>query len=1160
MGGRSLEHYRFDEKSLSVIEGSCIPYAIFQSFEDHGLAITVSDGFCDLFKVDREEALDQLNNRIFENNHPDDRAIMGNVFYNFATKGGDLDLIFRSKIEGEYRIMHCMGKHIYTHDGTRLSVLWYADAGPYSDNNKALYDQSFETLMSQYASSSASSYDTLTGLPGMNYFFRIAEGTRDRLIQEGRIPALVYFDFNDMKDYNLKYGFSEGDKLIIDLAHLISEVFSNINCCRFGGDHFAVITTQDVVDSRLNEVFQKCTTLNNGNSLTLRAGIYLYSMGDVSVGVACDRAKIACDGLRDIVNSKAAYFSDDMLKAAELRHYIIDNIDKAIREGWIKVYYQPLVRATNGRVCDEEALARWVDPVMGFLSPADFIPVLEESKLIYKLDLCVLDLALKKMKILEENHLHIVPCSINISRIDFEMCDIVNEIMTRVDASGIGRDKITIEITESAISSDMEYIQNKVEILNSLGFKVWMDDYGSGYSSPGVLQNIQFNTIKLDMMFMRQFDNNKKSRVVISELINMALNLGLETVVEGVETAEQVEFLREVGATKLQGFYFCKPIPVDDILYRYHNGSQIGFENPAESDYYTAISCINMYNKVIPTSNDTSDFAEYFSTLPMAVFEVGEKEVNIIRCNRSYQKMLRNEFGIEDFYSKVPIDAYSDGLGSIFMRTMVHCAIMGGQEICDHNTESGKSMHTLFRRIAINPLTNLRAVVVIMLDIHDIETSMDAVSYGSVASALSSDYLYLFYVDLDTEEFVEYIPNAKNEDMVISRRGDDFFAASRRDAKIMLHKDDSDGFIMAFTRELVLYAIEEHGSFTYTYRLMINDESVYVNMKATAIGRDKKHLIIGVNNVDAQMRQKAAMEKIKEERMAYSRISALSGDFIVFYTVDLDTENYREFDAVSDYASIGVKTEGTDFFNSVVRDIPLAIYHEDQELFLKVFTKENILNTIAEKGVFVHNYRLLINGSPRYVSIKIAKTSDNGIDQLLLGVIDIDEQVRREQKYAYDLAAARNKANLDPLTGVKNKNAYKDIATEINKAIKDHKEYDFAVLIATVNNVKEIKSSKGLGAGDIRIHSACMQLCRIFRHSPVFRIDEDVFVAVIRGDDYTNIDKLMEKVSHINSVNQETDKATLSVGMSRFDNDPCIELVFERARYTMLENMKENRL
>ncbi|MER2139980.1 MAG: EAL domain-containing protein, partial [Succiniclasticum sp.] len=171
--------------------------------------------------------------------------------------------------------------------------------------------------------------------------------------------------------------------------------------------------------------------------------------------------------------------------------------------------------------------------------------------------------------------LYVVPQSLNLSRIDFEACDIVEEVRRRVDEAGVERSKLTIEITESAVGRDFDFMKTQVQRFQELGFQVWMDDFGSGYSALDVLQDIHFDLIKFDMRFMHRFGEGNESRIIMTELVKMALGLGVETVTEGVETKEQVEFLREVGCTKLQGYYFCKPIPMEQIVERYRKGTQI---------------------------------------------------------------------------------------------------------------------------------------------------------------------------------------------------------------------------------------------------------------------------------------------------------------------------------------------------------------------------------------------------------------------------------------------------------------------------------------------------------------------------------------------------------------------------------------------------------
>ena len=158
----------------------------------------------------------------------------------------------------------------------------------------------------------------------------------------------------------------------------------------------------------------------------------------------------------------------------------LERFDKALSENWIKVYYQPIVRSATGKVCEEEALSRWIDPKNGRLLPDEFVPVLEEEKLIYRLDLYVLEQVLEKIRRHRKEGLFTVPVSVNLSRSDFDSCDIVEEIRKRVDDSGVGRDMINIEVTESVVGSDFDFMKSKIERFKALGFKVWMDDFGRG--------------------------------------------------------------------------------------------------------------------------------------------------------------------------------------------------------------------------------------------------------------------------------------------------------------------------------------------------------------------------------------------------------------------------------------------------------------------------------------------------------------------------------------------------------------------------------------------------------------------------------------------------------------------------------------------------------
>ncbi|MDO4806173.1 MAG: EAL domain-containing protein, partial [Coriobacteriales bacterium] len=438
--------------------------------------------------------------------------------------------------------------------------------------------------------------DDLTHLPNQRYFFELATAARQQMLDAEKRPVMLYLNLVGMKHYNRQFGFGEGDHLMCDIARILSSRFGELRVSRFGQDHFAAVSEEDHLEERLYDLFDACQTANGGRSLPVSVGIYQNSMGEVDVSVACDRAKFACDVRRGTYYSGYRYFDATMMRKVDTFHYVINNLDQALRNKWVEVHYQPIIRSVNGKVCDEEALSRWVDPVVGRLSPGDFIPSLEDAGLIYKLDLYVLDQVLEKIQAQRESGLTVVPHSINLSRSDFDSLDIVEEIRRRVDAAGIEHSLITIEITESIIGSDFAFMKGQVERFQALGFPVWMDDFGSGYSSLDFLQSIQFDLLKFDMSFLRKLDEGKSGKIILTELMQMAIALGVDTLCEGVETEAQVRFLREIGCSKLQGYYYCKAIPLSEIIERNNKGIQIGYENLNESSYYEAVAKVNLHD------------------------------------------------------------------------------------------------------------------------------------------------------------------------------------------------------------------------------------------------------------------------------------------------------------------------------------------------------------------------------------------------------------------------------------------------------------------------------------------------------------------------------------------------------------------------------------
>ncbi len=981
-----MERYRYSPEQQRMLEGMSIPFAVYQFVDRRVVTLVVSDGFCEVLGYDdRAQAYYDMDNDMYRDTHPDDVARIADAAVRFATQGGTYEVFYRyrKRSGGEYRILHAQGRHVYSDTGVRLAQVWYTDEGPYiedDDQSGAGLHQMLSRALHEESILKASHYDELTGLPSMSYFFELADAGKLAIQREGGQPAMLFLDLSGMKFFNQKNGFAEGNRLLQAFAKALSHTFSSENCCRIGVDHFAAFTREEGLEDVLKALFVTCEGINDGKTLPVRVGIYCASMEDVATTTACDRAKYACDAIRKTYASSYNYFNAELLREARRRDYIQNNLDAAIEKRWIEVYYQPIVRAANGRVCDEEALARWNDPVQGFLSPAEFIPYLEDSGLIYKLDLYVLDRVLEKLKRQKEAGLILVSQSVNLSRSDFETCDIVEEIRARVDAAGLPREMITIEITESVIGRDIDFIKDQVDRFQALGFPVWMDDFGSGYSSLDVLQSIRFNLIKFDMSFMRKLEDGDSGRIILTELMKMATALGVDTVCEGVETKEQVLFLQEIGCLKLQGYYYGKPIPFEKIVERYRKGIQIGFENPEESAYYDAIGRTNLYDLSMVVSDDDGAFQNFFNTLPMGIIEVKGDAARFTRSNQSYRDFLKRFFNIDVSRESVNYNVFDTG----FMTNVVrNCCEQGGRSFFDEKMPDGSVVHSFARRIGVNPVNGNTAVAVAVLSISD---PSDGETYADIARALATDYYNIYVVDLDTEHYIEYTSAAGKEELSMERHGGDFFASARRDTMTRIYEPDREAFLADFSKENVVRALDTKGVYRTTYRLIDDGAPMYVAMKITRMRPGGNRIIMGISIVDNQMKQEEHLKQVQRERDVLARVMALSEDYLTIYTIDPETSRFVEYNATDDYSSIGLAKEGDDIFARAVEEANRVIHPDDLPRFMEQFTRENVMREIETNGVFRMQYRLLIHGEARPVSLRMAPIRENGEEKLVAGV------------------------------------------------------------------------------------------------------------------------------------------------------------------------------
>ena len=316
---------------------------------------------------------------------------------------------------------------------------------------------------------------------------------------------------------------------------------------------------------------------------------------------------------------------------------------EAVDSGRIRAYFQPVIRSLTQRIMGVESLARWFKPDGCMRSPAEFIPDLERYDLIHELDMEILRQACVLYDDLRRRGTPISCVSVNFSRLDFARDDLFEKICAVLEAYKVPREAIHLEITESLMLDDAESFERTFRRFKEAGFSVWLDDFGSGYSSLNVLQNYSFNVIKFDMLFLRKL--SIRGRNMLASLVGMAKTLGIHTLTEGVETIEQRKFLVDIGCEAQQGFYYARPLPKEDLIGLIDQNPE-RLETGEDKKYWDEIGRVNFVNP-----NPLKAYADRrvgqrdyrFSSYDgsVALVECSKEHTNYIYATEGYKERLR---------------------------------------------------------------------------------------------------------------------------------------------------------------------------------------------------------------------------------------------------------------------------------------------------------------------------------------------------------------------------------------------------------------------------------------------------------------------------------------------------------------------------------------
>lgn len=410
--------------------------------------------------------------------------------------------------------------------------------------------------------------DSLTGLYNRRGFVRAAGRILEESKDSGIQYAVMFFNLKNFKAVNDYYGIDGGDMLLRGFTAKVKESFLNpVIFARSEADHFVCLVDSENIDyDKLPLLLRGVFTCNN-HSVEVQGlcGIYMVKDADIGINRMCDRAKLAKDHITDIHVKPYAIYESSMRDTYLEKALSINSIDSAIDNKEFKVYYQPVFDINTEKIVSAEALVRWIHPEYGFISPDRFIPGLEETGLVSKLDMYVFSETSRFIKERSDNNQFIVPISTNLSWMDFYDTNMLDNLLVDLKQEGRPYGYVRFEVTETSYAGMAEKNHSVLKAFKDAGASILIDDFGSGYSSFSTITEYDFDILKLDMGFVRKIGKNSKIGSVIHSIIDMAHHMDMRVIAEGVETEEQISFLRRHGCDYVQGYYYSKPLPMEDF-------------------------------------------------------------------------------------------------------------------------------------------------------------------------------------------------------------------------------------------------------------------------------------------------------------------------------------------------------------------------------------------------------------------------------------------------------------------------------------------------------------------------------------------------------------------------------------------------------------------
>lgn len=416
-------------------------------------------------------------------------------------------------------------------------------------------------------------YDPLTGLPNRRLLQDRLQIALKRSSRSGNSVALLYLDLDRFKNINDSMGHHAGDMLLSQMAERFNDILRDDDLvCRLGGDEFAIILhdikrndfAANVAEKLLKAVSSPVIIDNTEVVVTVSIGIALYPKDADNIEILAKHADIALYHAKDEGKNTYRFYDNELNLVSRDRLRMEEALRYSLEQGELTLHYQPKVCLTQGKAVGVEALLRWHNAEFGSVAPLRFIPVAEETGLIIPIGEWVLRTACTQQVAWQQQGLELT-MAVNLSAVQFNSPTLIERIAAIIDETGIQPDRLELELTESSLVSNPKLATQTLEQLRSLGISIAIDDFGTGYSSLSYLKSFPINVLKIDRSFVRDLANNSGDRAIARSIVDLANNLGMITVAEGVETGEQSSILNEIGCNYVQGFLFAGPVTAEQL-------------------------------------------------------------------------------------------------------------------------------------------------------------------------------------------------------------------------------------------------------------------------------------------------------------------------------------------------------------------------------------------------------------------------------------------------------------------------------------------------------------------------------------------------------------------------------------------------------------------